>query len=177
MRRKIFPSRKKSVGSVRPILLEFVRYIKKQGILAKANNLKGSRIGIANDLITEDREINKTLTKHYRLAKEKNYEAEIYEGYLYMNGKKYSAEQLEKQTTDIETPEKNQRNYLSYSAPPTPSTDVINKSEFQQEIFTPNKVEKPEATKKLTANPIPLNNLRPRNKSITQTDRNSSKTY
>ncbi|KAG5882850.1 hypothetical protein JTB14_000626 [Gonioctena quinquepunctata] len=107
------------------------------------------------------------------MVKEKNNGAKIHKGYLYINGKKYSAEQLEENRNIREIPTE----FLILSAPPKPTTEGINKSESQQGIFTQNKVEKPEATKIRTANPIPLNNFRPRNKSTTQTDRNSSKKY
>lgn len=81
-----------------PIVIEFLSFLKKQAIFKnpeKLKSLKGTNISIANDLCREDRENQKILRKHLKLAKEKNQNARIVGHRLEIDGKFYEANDLE----------------------------------------------------------------------------------
>lgn len=115
-----------------PIKLEFVTYLKKNLVIKNRHKLKGTKIFIAHDLSPEEREQQKVLTTHLKLARSKNYMAKIKGNTLQINDEIYSLEQLR----DID---RRQENYetntveqqieyrpASNSAPPTPSVVEVN---------------------------------------------------
>ena len=78
----------------RPIVVKFVNLHEKIEILKSGNLLQGSNISIANDLIKEDRETQKILTRHFKEAKSQNLETKILNNKLIINGDIYTAKDL-----------------------------------------------------------------------------------
>lgn len=107
-----------------PIKVEFVTYIKKIEILKNANKLKGTRIFIAQDFCLEDRQDNKVLNEHYKLARSKNCYAKIKGKTLQINDEVYTLAQLKQMKIDrpielVDSVEVEVQS-KSNSAPPTP---------------------------------------------------------
>lgn len=92
------------VNNGTPIKIEFVTYLKKQLVLRSAFRLKGTKVFITQDLCYADRQDNKLLQEHYKLAKAKNIPAKIKNNKLIVNGDVYTAEQLKKTNTSSNTP-------------------------------------------------------------------------
>lgn len=69
----------------RPILVKLVSAHKKFRILKQGILLKGTKISISNDLIKEDREKQKILRKHLKLARNQGLEAKIINYKLLVN--------------------------------------------------------------------------------------------
>lgn len=84
------------------ILIEFISFLTKKSVFANAFKLKNSKIAIVNDLCPEDQKIQKILTKHLKLARSRNQKARIKGVQLEIEGKLYSAEDLENPDTEIE---------------------------------------------------------------------------
>lgn len=85
-------------GTVPPIVVEFVSYLKKIEIFNqpdKLKNLKGTGISISNDMCQEDRVIQKTLRKHLKKAREENKQARIKGEKLEIENVWYSVKDLE----------------------------------------------------------------------------------
>lgn len=80
----------------KPVLVKFCSLLKKQEILSNCNKLKGTEVIISEDLNPEEREINKTLYKHLKVARQTNNLAYIRGAKLYINKKPYSLEELNK---------------------------------------------------------------------------------
>ncbi|CAG9823951.1 unnamed protein product [Phaedon cochleariae] len=85
---------KKDTQKTRPIVLELVRYLKKQEILSKCNKLKGTGISVSHDLTRQEREEKLILLKYYKEAKEKNYQTKLYRNKLVVNGDIYTYQDL-----------------------------------------------------------------------------------
>lgn len=90
----------------RPVILKLVSFHKKVQILKQGILLKGSNISISNDLNKEDREKQKILRKHLKLAKTQGLEAKIVNFKLLLNNTVLSVEDLteieKKQNADLE---------------------------------------------------------------------------
>lgn len=85
----------------RPVVLEFVSHLRKKSLFKNVKNLKGTGIGIANDLCKEDRERNQVLVKHLRIARAKDSKANIRGDKLYIQGKPYTAEELQNSDSEF----------------------------------------------------------------------------
>lgn len=81
-------------GRHRPIVIELVNCQLKHEILENAYKLKGSGVGVARDYIPEDYSRNKVLRKHLKLAKDNNFTAYIKSNNLFVNGEKFTYENL-----------------------------------------------------------------------------------
>lgn len=82
-------------GQKQPVILEFISYLKKVSLFKNVGNLKGTGIGIAHDLCKEDREKNKILVKYLRKARSESSKANIKGDKLYIEGKPYTADELQ----------------------------------------------------------------------------------
>lgn len=81
-----------------PVVVEFVSFLKKKEIfkdVEKLEALKTRNIAISNDLCYEDREEQRVLRRHYRQAREKNLQTKIKGHKLEIEGKLYTASDLE----------------------------------------------------------------------------------
>lgn len=120
----------KSENKRRPVIVELVRYIKKQEIFAQVAKLKGTGISLAHDLTPEEREEKKILYSHYKAARAKNYLAKIRKNTLYVNGDPYTYEDLKnKELGDIIQDQEKSNNiiavYETNSAPATPDINSV----------------------------------------------------
>lgn len=79
---------------VRPILVKFVSRHKKSTVLKKGVLLKNTKISISNDRTKEDREIQKILREHLKIARNENVKAKIVRNKLQINNKYLSVDQL-----------------------------------------------------------------------------------
>lgn len=82
-----------------PIKIEFASYLKKISILKNCHKLKNTKIFIAHDLCTEDREKLKILQENLKQARAKNLTAVIRGNYLVVNGDKIHVNQLSAETS------------------------------------------------------------------------------
>lgn len=83
------------LGKGKPLIkIEFVSFLTKNLVIGSRHKLRGTQVFINQDLCEQDRENNKLLRQHLSLAKEKDYKAYIRAGSLFINGKKYSVDQL-----------------------------------------------------------------------------------
>lgn len=81
-----------------PVVIEFISYLKKSEIFRspeKLRALKGTHIVITHDLCERDREEQKVLRKHHKIAKDRNQEARIRGNKLIIGQKSYTAAELE----------------------------------------------------------------------------------
>nr|CAI5858396.1 unnamed protein product [Callosobruchus analis] len=78
-----------------PIILEFVSFLKKQESFKNVSKLKGSGIGISNDLSYEDRQTQKILVRHLKQARKQQLPAKIRGNHLEIEKHLYNAEELE----------------------------------------------------------------------------------
>lgn len=88
-----------------PIIVEFIRYLRKAEIfknIEKLKALKEHNISISNDLCMIDRQNQKILREHYKCAKEKNLNTKIRGHKLIIEDKVYTAEELEKADEDTD---------------------------------------------------------------------------
>lgn len=105
-----------------PVIVEFVSFLKKKEIfkdVTKLKSLKTRNIAVSNDLCYEDREEQKVLRRHYRLAKEKNLQTKIKGHKLEIEGKLYAAgdlEQPEYETVSSESEEEEEEEQLQTQA-------------------------------------------------------------
>ncbi|CAG9824520.1 unnamed protein product [Phaedon cochleariae] len=82
-----------------PVVIEFISYLRKNTLFAnkdKLKTLKDNRISIAHDLCQEDREEQKILLKHRKIALDQKEDAKIEGRTLYVNNKPYTTEELRK---------------------------------------------------------------------------------
>ncbi|CAG9817343.1 unnamed protein product [Phaedon cochleariae] len=89
-----------------PVIVEFISYIKKSSLFANKQKLKllnVNGLSIANDLCEEDREEQKILLKHRRIALEQNDEAKIKGRKLYVNNQPFTSEELKNLENKTET--------------------------------------------------------------------------
>lgn len=82
------------------VLVEFVTFFQKLNIYKNVQKLQGKNISVVNDLCPEDQESNKILIKHLKIARSQNKEARVKGFRLLVNGKYYTAEELEEAATD-----------------------------------------------------------------------------
>ena len=90
-----------------PIVVEFVSFLKKKEIFnipEKLKSLKGTNVSISNDLCQEDRQNNKVLLKHLKIARSENKEAKIKGNKIEISNILYTAKELEEET-DVEVSE------------------------------------------------------------------------
>lgn len=114
----------------RAVNLELVRNIKKQEIFQNVTKFKGTGISISNDLIEEERQQQKLLYKHYKSAKDKNYQAKLIKNKLIINGEEFTYNSLK----EIGEPEEGREYFTSVvrrnnSAPASPTINFNNVSE------------------------------------------------
>lgn len=76
------------------IKIEFLSFLAKSKVINNRRKLKGTRIYISEDLCQEDRSDFRFLRQQLSIARAKNYRAYIRSRFLYVNGEKYSIEQL-----------------------------------------------------------------------------------
>lgn len=117
---------------VPPIKVEFVSYLKKDIVLKNCNKLKGTKIFIAQDLPKEDREDQKILYSHLKLARSKQLVAKIRGKTLRINDEIYTLDKLkeiENKENFVENTSKKETELeysTSNSAPATPTKIKIN---------------------------------------------------
>lgn len=58
-------------GKPRPILVQFISFLKKQSLYVNIGNLKNYGVAVSNDLIKEDYNIRKELLTHLKQARQK----------------------------------------------------------------------------------------------------------
>lgn len=123
-------------SEIKPIIVEFNTYLKKQEVTKNAYKLKDTNIAITNELIPEDRETNRILHKYLREARGKKLEARIRNNKLYVGNEVYTVDQLKEQNEELNnitdatfTPERRITQKNS-SAPDTANTfDNTNREE------------------------------------------------
>lgn len=80
--------------SARPVLLKLGSYLKKKDILSNVKSLKGTGIGISEDLTEDERSKRKLIFDHYKAAKLKSYSAKLYNNRVVINGIELKYEDL-----------------------------------------------------------------------------------
>lgn len=85
-----------------PIKIEFVSYIVKKKVIENRSKLRGKEIFINDDLCPEDRAKQKVLREHLREAKRKNFNAYIKNQLLFINGERFTYEDLKVQSDEID---------------------------------------------------------------------------
>lgn len=78
----------------RPVLVKFVTTFKKIEVLKNGKLLKNTQVAISNDLTKEDREKQKILRDHLKIAKAENLEAKIVRNQLLVNSTFFNVNQL-----------------------------------------------------------------------------------
>lgn len=89
-----------------PIVVEFVSFLLKKQVFHDTDKLKalrGTNISVANDLCEEDRQEQKVLRKHLKVARSDNKQARIVGNKLEVEGRLYTAAELEDSATEYET--------------------------------------------------------------------------
>lgn len=84
-------------GTDRPIVVEFVSFLKKKEIFSKPEKLralKGTDISVSNDLCQEDRRDQKILRGHLKTAREKGQQARLVGNKLEVDKKLYAIRDL-----------------------------------------------------------------------------------
>lgn len=83
------------LGKNKPeVKIEFVSYLTKSKVITNRRKLKGYRVYISEDLCEEDHLDFKLLRQNLNLTKRKNYKAYIRSGCLFVDGERYSIQQL-----------------------------------------------------------------------------------
>lgn len=86
------------LGRNKPVVkVEFVSFLAKSRLLNNRRKLKGSQIYLNEDLCEEDRGDFRILRQQLNLAKSKNYKTYIKSKCLFVNGEKFTVDQLKKQ--------------------------------------------------------------------------------
>lgn len=81
-----------------PVVVEFISYLKKIEIfkdIEKLRTLKGKGISVSNDLCKADRENQKILRKHLKIARSQNQQVRLKGNKLEIEGVLYTVEDLE----------------------------------------------------------------------------------
>ncbi|CAG9760248.1 unnamed protein product [Ceutorhynchus assimilis] len=130
-----------------PILIEFLSYLKKSELFKDAEKLralKNTGYAISNDLCNEDREELKIIKKHFKKARDEEKQVKIKGLTLELEGKIYTAKQLEQSDTDTDSGGSN--NYSEPSSLEEEEEEVI-EEEYRNKT---NKTEecRPEKAKK-----------------------------
>lgn len=118
-------------GKPRPILVQFISYLRKQTIYKNIVNLKAAGMSIANDLVPEEIEIRRKLVTHLQQARERNLLAKIKGNRLEVNGDLYTLDELNSgylqnlesftptSTTGVQLPNNNQLDVIPEGLSPT----------------------------------------------------------
>lgn len=111
-----------SVGRThkKPIVVEFISYLRKIDILKSAHKLKGTNIFINHDLTKTEQKENTILRKQLKLARTEDTKAYIKKNKLYYQGEVYTAKDFPEDSSEIITNETVEEK--SSSAPATPVT-------------------------------------------------------
>lgn len=105
-----------------PIKLELISFLKKREIFKNCTKLKGTQIGITNDLTYKQRQENKILKKHLEKARQnKNQKSFIRGNRLVIGEEQFTVEVLENLT----------RNKLVPSSEPSTPTNSTNHNAFE----------------------------------------------
>lgn len=132
----------------KPVIVKFVSYLKKREVLRNIKKLKGSNVSIAEELTLEERKESKILAQHLKKARSKKLNAFIKNKILFVNGQKYTAEQLAEEEEDTDSEEEISNNSTENlektkpnSAPSTPNTSKYSQQEREQvdEVFATGK--------------------------------------
>lgn len=86
-----------SQGKSRPILIEFISYIKKQLVMKNAFKLKNSRYTISHDLSPSAKAIHTNLLTHMREARSQSLNPKLVGDKLLINGQLFTLNQLDNQ--------------------------------------------------------------------------------
>lgn len=78
----------------RPTLVKFVTLHKKSSVLKQGVLLKNTKIAISNDLTKEERNDQKILREHLKIARNANVEAKIIRNKLHVNDTSFTVKQL-----------------------------------------------------------------------------------
>lgn len=106
----------------KPIIVEFVSFLKKLEVLGNCKKLRGSKVYISHDMTYRQREENKVLRKHLKLARiHKENKCYIRGPRLFVNGIAYSADELRNGEIEADI-NKEER---PKSSPPTPDVNTI----------------------------------------------------
>lgn len=84
---------------IRPIILKLSNNFKKREILSNVKRLKGTGVGVSEDLPEEEREGRKLVYENYRSAKQRGYSAKLIGNKVVINGQIYTSSQLTKTGT------------------------------------------------------------------------------
>lgn len=93
-------------GKERPIIVEFVSFLKKSKIFScpqKLNALKDTGISLANDLCPEDRQTHSELRRHLKQIRSQGHEAKIVGFKLRVGEKLYTLDELNASKSDTES--------------------------------------------------------------------------
>lgn len=99
-----------------PVIVEFLSFLTKTDIFKNITKLRGTGVSITNDLSVEDRNEQKVLYSHLKLAREQKLQARISGNKLIIDNNPYTVEQLQHLENLSETE----------SADPTSETEVDN---------------------------------------------------
>lgn len=119
---------RRSDSKNRPIILKLTSFLKKTEILGKASGLKGTRIGISEDLTGEQRDQRKIIYDHYKAARERGYPAKLHRNGVNINGTFYKYEDLKDQDIVIQQFARvsvSTSKRKSVSAPSSPNTNSL----------------------------------------------------
>lgn len=104
-----------------PILVSLTSNLRKREILANVGKLKGSGIGVSEDLNEEERLKKKVIYNHYKTAKINNCPAKLYKNSVVINGVSYTYEDI--QGSKAVTRKQGAPGTFN-SQPVTPTTDI-----------------------------------------------------
>lgn len=104
-----------------PILLSLTSNLKKKEILANVGKLKGTGIGVSEDLSEDERLKKKVIYNHYKTAKINNCPAKLYKNSVLINGVSYKFEDLEGSKASTR---KRGTSGTSNNQPATPIADI-----------------------------------------------------
>lgn len=88
------------------VIIEFISYLKKRTLFQNIDALKKLKekgIAIANDQCYEDRQEQKVLRKHLKIARSQNLEAKIKGFRLFINNKAFTAKELKDSEKNVQT--------------------------------------------------------------------------
>lgn len=101
---------KPSTQKFRPISVEVVSSLKRKEIFQKAKNLKGTKVSVTPDYTAEEYGEQKFLYNHLKIARTSGKEAYIKKRALFIEGKRYTVEDLKSNTTEsIKIPDSENR--------------------------------------------------------------------
>lgn len=89
-------------NNIRPVRVELITKKVKKNILKNAKLLKNSRIFIEEDFTREVLEERKILKPHFLQARNKGHKVSLNQNVLYINGEKYTAQDLVTDTDEVD---------------------------------------------------------------------------